>query len=132
MVLMNSELESLKLLLSLVELRLKSELGCNVFHEYCDYVTAFKNQDISLVVLTNKIGKQPQVIMDSEEEYYLCTIGVEIDTNDNILNDKNMVFSDWDLEKVLSQILDTEVTSLGAKIIDNKKYRTFKFLSRTR
>jgi len=129
---MSSEFESLKELLSLIELRLKSELGCNVFYEYCDYNTAFKNQDISLVLLTNKMGQQPQTVMNSDEEYYLCTIGVEIDNDDNVINNKNMVVSDWALERFLSQTLDTDVTSIGAKIIDNRKFRTLKFLSRTR
>lgn len=103
-----------------------------MFYEYCDYNAAFRNQDISLVLLTNKMGQQPQTIMNSDEEYYLCTIGVEIDNDDNVINNRNMVFSDWALERFLSQTLDTDVTSIGAKIIDNRKFRTLKFLSRTR
>ena len=129
---MNSEFEILKTLLSQIELRLKSDIGCKVYHDYCDYKSAFNNQDISLVLLTHKIGKKPQEILESNEEFYLCTVGVEIDNDDNIVNTKKMIFNDWDLENVLSKMLDTDVTSIGAKTVDNVKYRTFKFLTRTR
>src|ERR1035437_7077860 len=118
-------MNSLEEFLSQITTSLKNELACDCFYEYKstkDYKTD-PILELHLPILMMEMGLKLDDII--RENYFICTIAIEIDDDDNIVSQNHEIrLNDWDVENLLEEKLNTEVTSVGAIIKEGKRFRT--------
>ncbi|MBN1185504.1 MAG: hypothetical protein JXB49_24675 [Bacteroidales bacterium] len=124
-------MNSLEEFLSQIAHNLSTEFGVDCIFQYSN-IDGY-NTDIAMKIQLPSLLKEMDLELEDvlNDNYYLCTIAVEIDDSENILSRINnagvkvSVFED-----ALRKMVNTHVKPFGLITKEDKKYQTIKFLLR--
>lgn len=107
---------------------LQSKFGCNTIYYYYDWKTARERVDMSLPLLLQYHSLSIEELKNTDLSTYIITVGVEIDDDEYIVNNRNSSINTYQFENFLNVQVERETVSVSNKEQGGKLYKLYKFL----